>query len=115
MSDDVTVRPFAAVLQDLAKGRVHAELSEKLAELTREVLACGKKGTLTLTVTVDLVGKGGETLAVSARVDAKPPRTTPPATVFFSDRVGNLSRNDPNQPTLPLRLTNDENRKAANA
>lgn len=121
MSTDNTnqVRPFAAVLQDLAKGRVHTDLSTQLADLTAAVGETGRKGTLTLTITVEPAGKGAEALTVSARVAAKPPVAGPPPTVFFADQAGNLTRHDPNQPTLPLRglqlADGNENRKEATA
>lgn len=117
MTDTNQVRPFAAVLQELAKGRVHADLSAQLAELTAAVGETGRKGTLTLTITVDLAGKGAEALTVAARVDAKPPRQAAPPTVFFADEAGNLTRHDPNQPTLPLRGLQavDDTRKDATA
>lgn len=106
-TDDTTVRPFSAVLQDLARGRVHTDLSEQLAALTAAVVETGRKGTLQLTLTVQLVGKGADTLTVTAITAAKPPKPDQPATVFFADQDGNLSRHDPNQPTLPLRALAD--------
>jgi hypothetical protein len=118
-TDDPQVRPFAAVLQDLARGQVHTDLSTQLAELTAAVAETGRKGTITLTITVDLAGKGAEALTVAARVDAKPPRRPAPPTVFFADDAGNLTRYDPNQPTLPLRglqlADGNETRKEATA
>jgi hypothetical protein len=108
MSDsDTQVRPFGAVLQELARGQVHNQLSEHLAGLTAAVRETGRKGTLTLTLTVDLAGKGAEALTVTARVEAKPPRQGLPPSIFFADQAGNLTRHDPNQPTLPLRALQD--------
>lgn len=99
-----TIRPFAAVLQDIGNGTAAAEASRELADLTEAVIALGKKGTLTLTLTVAPASKGLATnLVVAAEVKAKPPTGEAPASVFFTDADGNLTRNDPNQPMLPLR------------
>lgn len=105
-TDDQQVRPFAAVLQEHAKGSVHARLSDLLAELTAAVAETGKKGTLTLVVTVAPVSKGAAgALTVSTKIAAKVPEgdDAAPTSVFFADDHGNLTRNDPNQLTLPLR------------
>lgn len=104
--DDRTVRPFAAVLQDVAAGKLHAQLSDKLAELTEAVRATGKKGTLQLTITVEPVKKSNTgVLSVTGRTVAKVPEgdDANPSSVFFTDADGNLTRNDPQQLTLPLR------------
>lgn len=105
--DQKQVKPFAAVLQELAKGRVHEEASQALADLTAAVVETGKKGTLTLVITVGAFSKANvDTLAVTGQVTAKPPLSPAPASVFFPDSAGNLHRHDPNQPTLPLRDIN---------
>lgn len=104
-----TIRPFAAVLQEIAAGRLHDRLSEQLADLTSAVHATGKKGTVTLTITVAPVKAGvTDTLVVSGKTVCKAPEgeDAQPSSVFFPDAAGNLTRNDPNQPTLPLRSLN---------
>lgn len=104
--NDRTIRPFAAVLQEIGGGKVAARLAEQLAELTEAVSATGKKGTLALTITVAPIGKGNTAnLVVSARIACKTPEgdDAVPSSVFFHDVDGNLTRHDPNQPTLPLR------------
>lgn len=104
--DDRQIRPFAAVLQEHAKGTPHARLSEALADLTAAVAATGKKGTITLTVTVAPVSKGAQNaLTLSTKIAAKIPEgdDAAPTSVFFTDDHGNLTRSDPNQPSLPLR------------
>jgi len=105
--DDEQVRPFAAVLADLAAGKVHARLTEQLADLTAAVSTTGKKGTLTIQLEVKPV-KTGQTngpLQVTAKSVCKAPEgeDAAPVTIFFADETGNLTRDDPNQPQLPLR------------
>lgn len=96
--DDVVVRPFADVLVELSGGRTHTELSEQLHELIARVRDTGKKGSLTLTITVSRVKNAAEnTLTVSDDVRAKLPAHDRNVSVFFADADGNLSRKDPNQ------------------
>lgn len=104
--DDGQVRPFAAILQDLAGGKVHARLTEQLAALTAAVTATGKKGTVTLTLEAKPLKAGqADTLVVTAKSVLKAPESddVSPITVFYADDAGNLTRDNPRQPMLPLR------------
>lgn len=105
--DEGQARPFAAILQELAGGKVHARLTEQLATLTASVTATGKKGTLTLAFEVKPLkaGQAQSPLQVTAKSVLKAPEgdDAAPVTVFFADSDGNLRRDDPNQPQLPLR------------
>lgn len=110
MSDDEHVKPFAATLAELDKGRVHARLSEQLHDLTTAVQATGKAGTLTLTISLSPIKKGQtDTLQLTTKTVLKAPvgDDATPTTVFFTDAAGNLTREDPTQMRLPLRLAND--------
>lgn len=113
-----TIRPFAAVLQEIGGGKTHDRLSEQLADVTAAVTATGKKGTVTLVVTVEPIKKGNTSaLTVTGKTVAKAPEgdDAAPSSVFFPDAAGNLSRNDPQQPTLPLRGLGNDTGKAATA
>lgn len=104
--DGRTIRPFAAVLQEIGGGKTHDRLSEQLAELVDAVTSTGKKGVLTLQVTVAPIKAGNtNTLVVTGKTVCKAPEgdDASPSSVFFPDAAGNLTRNDPNQPSLPLR------------
>lgn len=96
------VRPFADFLLDLASGSVHTDLSEELVALVEAVRATGKKGSLQLTLAVATVGANHDALQVTARVAAKPPASDPQSSIFFPDSAGNLRRENPAQPRLPL-------------
>lgn len=99
------VKPFAATLQEIAKGAVHADVSEKLRQLTSAVTETGKKGTLQVTLTVAPIKPGNTSnLVVTAASVLKAPVGDIPSAVFFVDGDSNLTRYDPNQPTLPLRV-----------
>lgn len=104
--EDQQIRPFAAVLQEMAGGRVHTRLSDQLRDLTAAVAETGKKGTLALVVEVKPLRPGDTgTLVVTAKTVLKAPEgdDASPVTVFFADQTGNLTRNDPRQLALPLR------------
>lgn len=93
-------RPFADTLRDLDKGRVVAELGDKLQELIEAVMQVRKPGTLQLTLKVN-AAKGDDMVEVTASVAAKTPRTAR-TSVFFVTDEHNLSRSNPSQPSLPL-------------
>lgn len=105
-TEDDHVAPFAKTLAELAGGKVHTRLSEQLHALTAAVTDTGKKGTLTLQLTLEPLKKGQtDTLQLTAVTKLVAPEgdASRPVTVFFADREGNLTRNDPNQLALPLR------------
>lgn len=104
--DDGQVRPFAAILAEIGGGRLAARLASQLAELTSAVASTGKKGQITLTVKVEPMRKAGEhAVMVTGTSTAKVPEgeDAAPASVFFADASGVLTRDDPRQPQLPLR------------
>lgn len=93
-------RPFADLLRELDKGRVHTELSSQLQELVETVMDVNKGGTVTLTVKVSPT-KAAETVEVQATVKAVLPKTQRASLFFVSDDF-NLTRDNPHQPFLPL-------------
>lgn len=99
---DRQIRPFADFLLELAAGSIHAELSEELVDLVEAVRLTGKKGALRLDLTAATVGSNHDAIQVTARVTAKQPASDPQASIFFPDGDGNLRRENPAQPHLPL-------------
>lgn len=95
-------RTFGSWVAEQRQGALHAELSEKLAELTAACMEHRKKGSLTLKVTVE-PQKDKVTLFVSDEVSVKAPVADRPSALYFADDRGNLSRNDPRQLEIPLR------------
>ncbi|MGI8729185.1 MAG: hypothetical protein ACR2LK_04235, partial [Solirubrobacteraceae bacterium] len=81
---------------------LHTEMSDELANLVVEVVKTGKKGSITLTLDVALMSDG-VTVAVSDTIKLKTPRFDTAATMYWSDDVGNLHRERPDQQRLPLR------------
>lgn len=93
---------FAAWIQEQRQGALHAELSEKLAELGAAVVDLQKGGTLTLKIAVAPAGKEQSAVVVTDEVKLKAPEDRG-TSMFFTDKDGNMHRRDPRQPELPLR------------
>lgn len=97
-NDDTVIRPFADALIELSGGRTHTELSQQLHDLIAAVRDTGKKGSLTLTISVSRMKNASEnTLTVTDDVKAKLPAHDRNVSVFYADANGNLTRRDPNQ------------------
>jgi hypothetical protein len=92
--------PFAAIFQQINRGRDHGEASEALRSLVEAVTGTGRPGTVTVQIRVEK-GKS-EHLDVSATVTTKQPRPKPTPSIFWSDPDGNLTRTNPDQPSLPF-------------
>jgi hypothetical protein len=118
VTDEPQVRPFADFLREQAKGHSHDELSEGLRDLVARVQDTGKKGSITYVVTVEPT-KGTSALTVSDEIKLKLPEHDRQASLFFTDRDGNLQRNDPDQLTfdslreIPGGATDHDNLKDA--
>ena len=98
-------RPFLNTLAEVRAGVAVAELDESLADVVHAVRRTGKSGELTLKITVKPASKGDvSTLFVDADVKAKLPRLDNASTVFFADSDNSLTRTDPRQQALELRV-----------
>lgn len=95
------VRPFADILRDIRGGQVSDQAAVSIQELVAAVREHGKKGTLTLQITVEPMKNNEAALAVSGEVTLKAPKAAPKAAIFFADNDGNLLRDDPRQIALP--------------
>lgn len=91
------LRPFAEWLLEQSSGSTHDELSEGLHDLVSRVKDTGKKGTLTLVVTVAPMKEDQEVLVVSDEIKLKLPEFARKASIFYADGDGNLTRKNPNQ------------------
>ena len=101
--EGVQVKPFAATLQELSAGAIHDELSAGLQELIQRCKETGKKGAITLKVSV-APQKDDETVQIAAETKLAAPRHEPKPTVFYYDEHGNLHRSNPKQMQIgPLR------------
>ncbi|WP_377271880.1 hypothetical protein [Peterkaempfera sp. SMS 1(5)a] len=102
---DTKPAEFASFLIGHLSGRVHDQISEEMHQLLEAVNAHGKKGQLTITVTVEppkgAVDGGPVTIAVDSAVKA--PKPVAPPAIYFLDRDGNATRNDPRQVAFDFR------------
>lgn len=107
-ADEKVVRPFADWLVEQRHGLLHAELTEALNELVAAVNEHAKGGELVLRVKVKPATKASHgAVAVADDVTIKKPVGDRAEALFFVDRHSNLSRENPQQPRLPLRDVND--------
>jgi hypothetical protein len=99
------VRPFAEFLQQQRRGLLHGELSDGLHDLLQAVKDTGKAGSLTFQIKVKPAAKGNaEQVLISDLVSVKKPAVERPESIFFLDDNGNLTRQDPRQQELPLKV-----------
>ena len=99
--------PFFHTLRELRAGMTLEDLSGEMAKVVQAVRETGKKGSLTLTLTVKPPRKGGAVyLTVEDEITAKVPTLDHSDTVFFFGPNGALTRSDPSQQDLPLRSIN---------
>ena len=96
-AEDVAVRPFADWLREQSQGKTHEELSEALYDLVQRVRDTGKKGTVSLTITVAPMDKDVSVLVLSDEIKLRLPEHDRKASLFYPDKWGNLSRTDPGQ------------------
>jgi hypothetical protein len=95
MTAGAKVKPFTAFVQELRRGKVAVELSEKLAEVVHAVGEHHAPGSLSLTIKFKPDGDGQ--LTVQETITCKVPEAQRAPSIFFADEDGNLSRNPPGQ------------------
>lgn len=94
MSDKNTDRGILATLADMP--HIVNEGDEELAKLLSAIRDTGKKGTITIQLTIT-PNKGDENIKeLTGVVKAVAPRRTPKPTMMFEQHDGTLARNDPN-------------------
>lgn len=95
--DDPQVRPLAAALQEIDRGRLHRQGSNQLHELIAACLRFGKDGDITIKVHIHVANVDEARLEVSGTVTTKLPQPSAKTSIFFVDENGNLTRQDPSQ------------------
>lgn len=91
------LKPFAQFLQEARRGGLHTEMSEQLADLVSAVRETGKKGSITLKLTVEPSKDDDAMIVVHDDCKVTLPRITQRPSLFFPDEHGNLHRRDPRQ------------------
>ncbi|CAB4158500.1 hypothetical protein UFOVP703_14 [uncultured Caudovirales phage] len=97
----MSTRPITDTLRLLQGGLFLDQCSDLFANVVRSVDDTGKTGKLTITLDVKKVSGA---ISVTAKVTDKAPEKAPDADLFYATVEGNLSRNNPNQRELELRV-----------
>lgn len=108
---------FAITLQDQRQGALANELSISLNQLVAAVRSTGRPGHLTLKLSITpTAGSDGTTVTLTDDVTVKNPKPKKPSSLFFTCDDGRLTRENPNQQSLPLRTveTREEPLRKAN-
>jgi hypothetical protein len=96
--------PFSQQLAFLSKGCLDAELTQALADVVKSVRDTGKKGSISLTITVTkLNGRDEDCVRLIPAVKITTPKLPPYESVMYSTADGDLLREDPKQRKLDLR------------
>lgn len=97
---------FNQILAGYDSGVLLDEIGAALRECTEAAMMVGKPAKLTLELTISNTAKGA--LSVTPKITTKIPEVAPNAAIFFADENFNLTRNDPSQRELPLRVVNQQ-------
>jgi hypothetical protein len=92
--------PFASILHSLNKGRIHTQLGDELRALVAAVKDTGKRGSLTLSLSVSAMQGDEDGVLIAARIGSKVPQFDPATSVFYADDHNNLSRTPVRQPSM---------------
>lgn len=95
--EDIFVRPFSDWLREQAGGKSHDELSDALYDLVQRVKDTRKKGSIVYTISVGPMKGDQDVLVIDDQIKLKLPEHDRKASLFYTDRVGNLTRTDPQQ------------------
>jgi hypothetical protein len=94
---------FFSALRELRTGATLDELDSALAEVVSAVKTIGKPGAITLTLKI-LPGRGATYLVITDDVTVKVPKVDRADTIFFPLADNTLTRTDPNQLALGLKM-----------
>lgn len=95
------IRPFNEFITETNRGRTHDELTLTLHDLVEAVRQHGRKGTLTLTISVAPLSKNDDSqFTVTEEIKVSAPKPDPRPSIYFADREGNLTTKDPQAMTF---------------
>ncbi len=98
---------FNNTVNQLLYGHTQNELSEKLSECVEAARESGKVARLTLTLTIKPIGHDTGQYEIRDQIKTMLPSLDRGMTLMFGTPEGNLQRDDPHQPDLPLRVIPD--------
>ncbi len=101
---------FSQQIAHLAKGTLDAELTLALTDLVKAINDHGKKGSITLTLSLKPEVQNGEVKMISIKPDVKVSSPQPQrlSSIMWPTYDGDLLRNDPDQGTLDLKTVDVE-------
>lgn len=89
-------------------GEIDAEITEELSKLVRDVKITGKKGTITLAITVTPEDKEGDYVSLTmTKIKVSAPEVRRRSALFYASNDGDLLRNNPTQVEIPLRTVGE--------
>jgi hypothetical protein len=90
---------FAVFLIQHSRGEAHEQISGEFHQLLAAVQKHGRKGAMTIKVTVEPPkgGADGAPVLVGIESDLKAPKAIAPPSMYFVDDDGRPTRNDPRQ------------------
>jgi hypothetical protein len=94
------VKPLSAILMEHRGGGLHNEASEELQKVVAAVKETQKKGSLTITISVEPAKDDEMSVVLMDALSAKAPRPSTKPSRWFTDDHGNVSRSDPRQPQI---------------
>lgn len=94
---------FLSMVQLHRRGELLSDMSEALREVAGAVTLVGKGGFVTLKLKIDPAAKGGA-MVVTDEIKVTLPKAEKSGSVFYVDGQGNLTREDPNQMKMELRV-----------
>jgi hypothetical protein len=97
----MSTRPIIETLNRIAGGTFMDKAAEELAELVKSVDVTGKKGSLTLTISIEKATHAGA-MIVGAKTKLALPASPKMDVLLFGTPEGNLLKDDPSQMQLPL-------------
>jgi hypothetical protein len=86
----------------LESGGILEDLDAHLSKVVGRAMTMQKKGTVSLAIT--LKPEGIKNMEIKAKVDSKPPKIEPTATMLFATEKGQLLAHDPAQLELGLNV-----------
>lgn len=102
---------FTEILLGMRQGAADRSASEHMQRVGAAVLATGKKGSVTLKMTIGMM-KGGETeTTIDIDITSKLPSEGVPTGIYYLDEEGKFHRADPRQLKMELEKQKAEDAK----
>lgn len=97
-------RPFTDIIGEIEDGQLLRDLTDASYRVAEAAMETRKAGSITITIKYTPAGRS---VLIDADVKENVPKHSRPTTTFFVGDDGELMRNDPTQPRLPLRSVDD--------